>query len=263
MSDTKKDKAGYVNLDYVVKTVMTDLDEYSMHNYEKYIRLAARGFTDLNMFTLNNIKVAYLPINQDNFTVNLPNDFVDYTKIGININGNIWTLTLNERMVLPRKVDDCGKTISEASNCTIDSNSYQYGSGFYFADHYRNGQYVGEMYGLGGGLNIGYYRLDLERRQIALSNAVGGYDEILLEYMSNGIAADGSTVVPRQAVQALVEYVHWKRVEYNERVNINTKRLRQDAYEREYEKLKFFEDLFTMDEYLDHTYSHYQSTPKR
>ena len=28
MSDTKKDRKGYVNLDYVVKTVMMNLDEF-------------------------------------------------------------------------------------------------------------------------------------------------------------------------------------------------------------------------------------------
>jgi len=234
-----------------------------MHLYEKFIRLAAAGFTDLNLFTLNSIKVAYLPIDPTNFTVNMPDDLVMYTKIGIDIGGRMWTLTYNQDIINPRKVNDCGKTLSEIQGCT-DSDEVIFGfGGFYFAEHFRNGQYVGELYGTGGGFNIGYYNIDWERRLITLNNEVSGHEELVVEYKSNGIQADGSTVIPRQAVAALVEYIHWKRIEYDGRIPVSQKQLRQIAYEREYEKLKFYEDAFTVDEYLDHTYSHYQSTPRR
>jgi len=257
-----KETRGYVNLDYVVRSVMSDLKQYTFHNYQALLQLAAEGFTDLNLFVTNNVKVAYLPINE-NFTVDLPEDFIDYVKIGILLNGKVWTLGYNKDIALPRTVDRCGNTLPSIVSCSSNDDDINFPTwGFYFANHFRNGQYVGELYGLGGGFNFAYYTIDHDKRQIVLTDGVPK-EEIILEYKSSGIDAEGSTTIPRQAVRAIKEYVHWKRLEYDERVAMNIKMRREDQYYIQYEKLRFLESSFTLEEYLDHTYAESQSSPRR
>ena len=258
-----RDTRGYVNLDYVVQSVMVSLKQSSFHNYQRLLHFTAEGFTELNMFTMNNIKVAYLPVNS-NLTVDLPEDFISYVKIGIEIGGRVWTLGLDSNIALPRKVDKCGNTLAQVISCSNDSDisSVSPLGGFLFAAHYRNGNYVGELYGMGGGFNVAYYTLDMERRQIVLTSDVP-QSEIILEYRSSGVMADGSSVVPRQAVKALKAYVLWQLIENDPRVPMNLKQRNEQQYYIAYDKLKFFEDHFTMEEYLDHTYSESKSSPRR
>lgn len=262
LTDTKRDVPGYVNLDYVVKSVCNSLKEYSTHNWKHYLQLAAEGFSEINLFAVNNVKVVYLTVNS-NGTVDLPDDFVTMSKIGVLINGKVWTLTYNREIALPRRVDECGRTVAEVVNCsTAPDRDFFPTWGFYFANHFRNGQYVGEMFGLGGGFNEAYYRFDMERRQISLSSEIP-QGEVILEYQSSGIRADGCTVIRREVVPALREYVLWKRIEYRDDVPMNTKMRREEQYYIQYDLVKFLSDSFTMEEYLDNCYMSYKSGPKR
>jgi hypothetical protein len=44
---------------------------------------------ELNLFNTLNIKSVLLDINTDTMTVNLPDDYIEYSKVGILINGRI------------------------------------------------------------------------------------------------------------------------------------------------------------------------------
>ena len=82
-----RDTNGFVNLDYAVNQCLVDIEDYDMAQYQRFLQFANLGYTDLNLFVTQNVKVAYLKIN-DNKTVDLPNDFMDYLKIGVEINLN-------------------------------------------------------------------------------------------------------------------------------------------------------------------------------
>ncbi len=252
---------GFVNLDYVVKQCLVDIEDYSSTQYQRFLQFANLGFADLNLFVTENIKVKYLTVNA-NKTVDLPIDFIFHTKIGIANGGTIWTLTEKDDMLLPRTTDECGDVQATAlsEDC---NNSYDNTYGHYFADHFRNGQYVGEMYGVKGGLNDGgYFRIDHEKRQIAFNSEMAA-TEIILEYKSSGVAVDGSTIVPREAVPALTAYVHWRRIQYLDKKPTGTKKDYQTQYYIEFDKLKQLTWSFTIDEYLDSVYRVVSSGPRR
>lgn len=257
-----QDTNGIVNLDYIVNHVQMDLDDYSMTKYKKYLQYAIDGFMDLNLFTMQNIKVAYLPV-RDNKTVALPSDFIDYTKIGYNSGGHINILAKNDQLMLPRLTDDCGNIENDnTGECEIDDIVFP-NYGYYFAPHYRNGQFVGELYsGTGDGKNDGHYRIDRDMHQIAFGSDLAA-ETIILEYKSSGIAGDGSTNIPKQCVPALVAYVHWKRKNYNDKVSAGEKERLKQEYYIEYEKLRDLEFSFTISEYFDSRRRGYSSIPKR
>ncbi len=257
-----QDTNGIVNLDYVVNLVLMDLDDYSMTKYKKFLQYTIMGYQDLNLYTMQNVKVAYLPVKA-NKTVDLPIDFVEYTKIGYDSGGSVAVLGHNENLMLPRLTDDCGNTTNEnEGGCEADSLIFP-NYGYYFAPHYRNGQFVGELYsGIGDGQTDGQYRVDLDRRQIAFNSDLAA-TTIILEYKSSGVGGDGSTNIPRQCVEALRSYVHWQRKRHNDKTARNEKIALQQEYYIEFEKLRDLEFSFTYNEYLDSRRRTYSSIPKR
>ena len=138
------DTRGIVSLEYVVHLVLMDIGDDSLRDYKKFLQYAILGFQDLNIYVSQSVKVAYLPIS-DIKTVDLPDDYITYTKIGYNNGGVIATFGLNEDLMMPHKTDDCGDPINEnLGSCGDDDTNNQSASilpsfVYYFSPHYRNG----------------------------------------------------------------------------------------------------------------------------
>jgi hypothetical protein len=246
---------GVVNIAYVVASMLNELGEYHDRQRKRYTQFVIDCLqNELNMYHRSSIEVAYLTPNAAN-VCELPQDFIDYTKIGIASCGKLWTLTLNEDLITPTR-EKCGLPISEV--CTGDS---EIDWGYQFAPHYNRGQFVGALFGMGGGFNYAYYKVDKNRRQIILDGAVPN-GEIVLEYKSSGITGP-QTVVPREAVPVLRAYAHWKRVEFDPQSPANDKDRKFRLYDIEVEKFRHLENSFTIDELRDALNSTYSQNVKR
>lgn len=251
--------SGYVNLNYVVNSVLMDMDEYTTSKRKKILQYAIFGMTELNIFVLPSVEVAYLKQNDD-FTVDLPDDYMDYIKVAVEVGdgdqSRIVTLTLNNTLPLPNvdKLKICPNSCVDEPTLTLNGTDYFVpGFGYYFAQHYRNGQYVGEMFGLGGGIGLMQYRIDIKNRQIIFDQLFPG-GEIVLEYKSTGIKTDGTTTIPRQAVAALRSYIKWQLAENNDKLALSAKERKRKLYIVDYRMLQYFTNIFTIDEYLDAKY---------
>lgn len=253
---------GFVSLDYIVRNVLVSLEESSLNRYQTYLQYAIRGFRELNLHASNTLKIAYLPI-LSNKAVNLPSDFVKYTKIGVCVNGRIVLLGLDDSLCLNKDFNDCGDALEIAIAPNVPNDTLTaYNFGYYFLDHYHNGQYVGGIYGLGGGYNgMGYYRLNPEANQIQLTSNIPS-TEIVLEYISDGLNPDGSASIPKETIEAMIAYVHWKRVQNNPKMQQEAELRRRD-YIVEYNKLKHFTLSFSVQEYLQMIRTYVHSAPKR
>ncbi len=240
----------------IVDDVLNEIGTYDEHEYLRYLKLAMRGFTRLNLFHMSNIRVAYLPVSDIN-TVTLPSDYVAYTKIGINVNGNIWTLGLNDKMAFARE-ESCGLRINELADVT-DVSTYSTCS---YIDHTKDGVRVTNLFGIGGGFNVAYYRVDREMGVIQFQGGVP-QSEVVLEYVSNGIKTDGVTIVPVEAREAIIAWIHWKRKINDPKFTINDRLSSKQEYLEEVNELRCFEDSFTLDEMMDVFYEGYKQTPKR
>ncbi len=242
------------DLSYIVHQVMSDLQE-GTENYEQYLQWAIFCCTtDINLKYCEKLKAVYLTMS-DVKTVDFPSDMLAYSKIGICYRGVVINLGLNNNLCLARGKDDCGnleEIIREVDCGTTDSMYGYYG----YVGHFRNGQYVGEMYGMGGGFAGSYYRIDKELQQIVFTSEVPD-GVILLEYKSSGIEDDGSMLVEQKTLQAIRAFVHWQRKEHNDGVSLGEKERLQRDYHRELAKLADMEGGFTASEYLD---MHYRTT---
>ena len=247
--------AGYVNLSYCVAQVLADLQDYSDRHIERFTQWAIRAYTDANLFNSVNVEVVYLEPD-DNGIIDISGltDYVDYVKVGMPVNGKIWVLSKNTK-ILPRR--DELDADQEALIFSSQSYDLDVGSSYTFADHYVNGAFCSGLFGLGGGFSRSYFNIDLEKMQIQLDTALPR-NQIILEYISTGVKASGATLIPRSAVEYVIAYIHWQNKQHDPMVDRFTKReYKQEYLERE-NMMREFNLRFNLEEYLTSTYSTYK-----
>jgi hypothetical protein len=261
--------SAFVTIRYVVMSVLNRLGEYNLKSYKRLVQICIEGYTEeLALYHIpNSLEVVYLHMSAAK-TVDLPADFVTHTKIGIPINGKLRVLTQHDNILFPRTFDD---TLLPVGN-TDDTGSSGIADAIFFSDHWKNGQWVGGLFGLPGGLDDCYYRVDMERRQIVFSGATPR-SEIVIEYIGTGLKADGSSLIPRECVDALRNYVLFKMVE-NDMTGFMTGRAqaktamaeiarRKQEFTESINALRSFDMAFTAEELKSAIRSGYRQTPKR
>jgi len=256
MSTTNPKSAGLASVRYVVMSFLNRRNDYTLKSYKRYVQIAIEGFGELNLWHLSNIEVVYLHMSEAK-TVDLPVDYVDYLKIGVPVGGKLRVLTNKEQILLPRVFDDTGESVGNTD--ASDEGGVDI---VFFSDHFRNGQFIGGLYGLPGGIDSAYWRIDRENRQIVFSGSVTR-SEIVLEYISNGVALDGSSLIPREAIPALRSYIEWVDTENNPRAAYNEKERKKRIHEEEISALRHFQLCFTKDEFLRMLWGSSRQTPKR
>lgn len=221
--------SGVITLQEIVDNVLNDLKNYSEENYKRYLQWAIRGALKLNIYHLkDSTRYAKLPVTSIN-TADLPDDFVDYKKIGLCINGKIWTLSRSDNMCMTI-TEECGEETN--TNTKIES---------FVVD--------GTYYGLGGGYNISNFQIDYVNRRIKLDgNIPGGY--IILEYTSTGIELSGNIILPIIALEALIAWVHFKRTEFDGG-NPSQIQVAESRWIFECEQIENIQKGFTYDEIRD------------
>jgi hypothetical protein len=178
-------------------------------------------------------------------TASYPTDFVTETKVGIPIAGKLHLIPSHDGLLLPRTFDDTLEAVGNAD----DDQATTLSGGIYFCSHWRNGAYIGGLYGLSGGVADAYYRIDREQKQIVFGGSTPR-SEFVLEYMSNGVKESGGAIVPREAIPALRSYLIWQDAENDPRVAYNEKERKKRIHEEEVEAMRSFQNAFTADEYL-------------
>lgn len=230
-----------VSLDDVVASVI-NLMKADERDYVHIKQLTIEGYQELCLVHLNNTKIAYLPVEDDEI-VTLPEDFLYHSLIGVIYSGKVWSLALDNRIPLTRDMscgEDSPPTPRGVSALTTTPNymyrGYKNTYSAYFAD--------------AGGYNFGYYRIDEERREIQLRWSQK-FDNIVLEYCNIPIAIGEDTMIKRYVLPALRAYVMKKVVQYDTRVADKEKARREFDYDRELYILRSLENQLTADELKD------------
>jgi len=259
MSSEVLKTSGIVSIDYCIANYMVDLGGYSDKNYERLFQMALHQYSELNIHSDQKIEVEYLQMD-DQGIVDFSDltDYITWTKIGMPINGKIWTLGVNNDILLRR--DTIPSDIADDIFNNNDSNNFNYG--YYFAPHYRMGTFVDGLFGIGQGTAKSYFRIDEENRNIQFDTSVPG-DNIIFEYQSTGIKVTGNTLIPRAAANVIMEYLHW-RLRKNDRSYTRGEVL--DAKEDWKEALAAYEfsvKKISIQQYLEALSAGKQQGPKR
>ena len=100
--------SAFITLDEVVKQYLIDIDAVDTKNYNRAINHAMRGYNELEWDVLKKFTARILPVNATTKTVTLPEDFVQYTRIGFkNQVGEVIDLTYDPNLVTEITPQDC------------------------------------------------------------------------------------------------------------------------------------------------------------
>lgn len=259
-TEPKGQIGSHVTISYIVRSIQNQLNDYSMGQYKRLLQLTIDAVREMRLYNQVALQVAYLYIN-DAGIIPFPSDYIDYTKIGIPVHGQFITLSVNNKMILNR-AQVCGEDIRHM----YENNGFAINSladGYYFAPHFNGLNYVGGLYGAGGGFNRAYFRVDKTARQIQFDGIIPQVCDgrmVVIEYSSTGISA--GTVISPECIDPLRKYVHQYRVEYDSRVSLSEKQRREDHVTIANRKLRAFNNKFTMSEYMDTLYIARKQSPK-
>lgn len=180
-----------------------DEAELSEHKYFKLWHLAFRVMTDLGLDFFYQIKSVKLPINE-NLTVNLPPDFLQWTKVGV-LNDRGETIPLQYNDKLTTYADQLPNRIEKTQDNTL-FNWYNGQCPIWY--NYWDGSGVGNVYGIPSGAPfVGDFKID-NHAGIILLDENFQYPYVMLEYTAS--PKEGEVYyVPIQFKEAMIAGLAW------------------------------------------------------
>jgi hypothetical protein len=211
-----------VSLDQIVKNILLTR-KYSFHWYLEFLVHTKNILREL-CFDCNIIAGRYQLLPVENFRVDLPTDYVDYTRVSVRVDQYIHPLTEDDALQLvPNYNDDFEvspysegvQTMPNGSGISGFYTGYAYPFSTWFMTGWNNwGESVGRTFG-GVGSYIDTFRVDKYANQIKINEQLCGVTELLLEYISNGMDADSATHIDAYAQEAITAGAMWQFKENN------------------------------------------------
>jgi hypothetical protein len=200
MSQTRN----YITIDSVINDYI-DESEQSVHKYAKLYNIAVRGMEKLGLDFFYKIRTVKIPIDTTNYTAQLPNDYISYTKIGVlNSVGEIIPLKFNNKMTY--YADQQPDRLALTQDNTI-ATWYQSDLPLWF--NYWDGYGFQNIYGLPSGSPfVGSFNID-DANGVVLLNQYFYYSYLMIEYLSSG-NPDEPFRIPIQFREALLSFLAWR-----------------------------------------------------
>jgi hypothetical protein len=200
MSQTRN----YITIDSVINDYI-DESEQSVHKYAKLYNIAVRGMEKLGLDFFYKIRTVKIPIDTTNYTAELPNDYISYTKIGVlNSVGEIIPLKFNNKMTY--YADQQPNRLALTQDNTL-ATWYQSDLPLWF--NYWDGYGFNNIYGLPSGSPfVGSFNID-DSNGVVLLNQYFYYSYLMIEYLSSG-NPDEPFRIPIQFREALLSFLAWR-----------------------------------------------------
>lgn len=195
--------AQYTTLDKCINYYL-DESQQGDYKYYKLWNLAVRGMQEMGLDFFYQIKSVKLPVLA-NKTVMLPNDYMQYSKIGVlNDQGQIIPLMYNESFTTYAEQNP--NRIGDTTDNTL-FNLYFWSSFIFY--NYWNGDTFMNLYGIPSGAPfVGQFKIDNNAGLILLSENFY-YPYLMVEYLA--APNENETYrIPVQFTEALISYLRWK-----------------------------------------------------
>ena len=73
----------YIELEDIINELLVEEGKTSENEFLRYFKLGMNGLKELNFDVSGGVRTVELVVDPNTLTVNLPSDYVRYTKIGI------------------------------------------------------------------------------------------------------------------------------------------------------------------------------------
>jgi len=191
----------------IVEQCMIDLGvDMSAPNKARYMSWAIMGYRQLQLNVYKQIKTGIFPLSEIN-TVDLPSDYVQYSRIGLQVGSKILEFSSNNNIALEFTLDEDG---NETPNPFVSMG--------YRPNGINTNNYINMNNYWGAGFNNipvrDYFRIDLNRGRIIFSTHIE-LSQIYMEYIADGLDCIEETLVNPMAYEVIRCYVHLQRVKFS------------------------------------------------
>lgn len=259
-------------------------DDFANQASDTQIRThALRGLREIGFDMSRKIKSLKLSVNTANNTVELPDDYVDWSKVGVvGADGIVYVLgenkNINQSQAYSNHLGVKVGTQAEASDDDsdgihdrIDSKTATGGGSPGSQDDvsqglnssvFRNYVYggAGAIYGVGGGHYQGQFRVNLDQNRIELGGSQS-FSEVVIEYVADE-ARSKNPDVHVYVEEALMAYMYYKIIERKSSVPANEKARARTEYYNERRKANSRMKSFTKEEALKTIRKNFKQSPK-
>lgn len=196
----------YISLDSIVKGALLNRG-YSLHWYFRFLNYGANCVQELGFNTLKNINCQLITV--DSFgQADLPRDYVDWVKVGLQNGQQVDALRQAERFNRMASIDPEGNQLQRGFGQNGNWDYTDEGIGLGWNSGYFNGFYG--CYNLGNATDRKGFQILREQNKIQLAEFRAG-QSIVLEYVSTTGCADMLTKInplAKFAIQAFIEWQH-------------------------------------------------------
>ena len=276
--DVSASGMNYIPLSQVINDfkVTADADDFTA-NAVALKNFALRGIREFGFDVVSRIKSLKLDIDSTNNTVLIPDDYVGMIKLGIvDSNGILRVFGENKNLNHSRKISSTSTSDSESGPMPIEANlvsnraddktstianldtadDYDY----YIFENYMYNDTIGRLYGMGGGMAPGEYRINLDQNRIEVETS-GDYSQVVMEYVADE-ARSTNPVIHVYAEEALRSYIYYKLCERKASVPANEKARARSEYYNERRKARRRLSNFTKNEAMRITRKNFKLAPK-
>lgn len=211
---------GIDTLDSIIRGALMDIGA-DLSRYEQFLHWGLEVFKWIHMDIYQEVKTVELSLTTWK-ALQTPTDYLDWTKIGVRVNGVIRLFTNDDNIALAfDDVDVDGFPDANQVASTFDPTQVDVTNAFvpqqlYFWGLTSRGEDAGQLYGLTvKGNGTGYFRENKERQEIQFAPTVPASTKIYLEYIANGYNPNKKTMVHSYASLAIKLYIHWQRVKFS------------------------------------------------
>ena len=272
----------YVPLSQVVDDFIITLesDDYANTASDNIVRTyALRGIREMGFDFLKVIRSLKLTVNTSNSTVPLPDDYVDWTKVGVIGNdGLVYVLGENKNINYSQvyTTDAAGNTSDSDNDELLDrtdsknatdsgspavGNDITAGTDSYIFRNYVYENNQGRLYGAGGGHYYGQFRVNLDQNRIELKGN-NSMNQVVIEYVADEARATDPRV-HAYAEEALRSYMYYKLIERKSSVPAGEKARARAEYYNERRKANARMKSVTKEEILKTIRKNFKQAPKR
>lgn len=207
---------------------------YPLVYYIDFMVHAASCLRELSLDDMQCIQAKLLPVNPLNNTVDLPEDYQDYIKAGIQEGQYVRPLveTSGLNRITNRGANFIPTTYSEDNNVNaIGIFAYgNYNINWFGTNWNEYGEFIGRNFGAGAGIQDDVFIVVKERNQIQLTDHLAGLDYLVLEYISDGTSADAATHVDSYAIATIQDYIIWQMKETSRTYSTGERQIAEQQY---------------------------------
>lgn len=223
---------GLQTADQVIRSVLFRTEDYDLLTYQRGVDYFIDVYRDANLFFVNQTKDIILDVSAIGVAT-LPDDYVDYVKVGVPIGGEIFTFT-KRGDIIRLDTDPLGVTVDEDMGEGQDLDiayTYSRATGMF------NDQ--------------GYFDIDEPNNRILVRNTEA--TQIILRYVSTGIDDMETTYIPSQAINYIKAELEYRLELKNSKLTNGVKSLLKVKVDEEMAKLDTV-NMPTLDELIDSVY---------